>query len=487
MPAKENLNRQFNQWIDKFESLFTNSQDIMNLFSLSQRKILRWNPQAAISMGYTREELERLPVEELYPPEELAKLGDTFAILMEKGFSEAKQKIYNSKKELRDIWIRSFVIQYEPEILCLVHTIDITEEKEKERQQLKETRLAALGEASASLAHEINNALQGIQFNLYLLKDEARKALPASGFARLDKIESNLAHIEAVIRNVQNYTHVSESSKAYTFVSSLVDSALQILEGYLDSRQIEVQQELAKNLPPLWINGNQLVQVLLVLIKNAAQAMVNTSSKVLGISSEVVAGELVLRVKDSGCGIPREAHGKLFSSFVTTKRAGVGLGLGLAVAKKLAAVNKVSLSFTSVVGQGTEFSLLFPPSLTASAQALLVLYVDDKESLAESSEEALARHSLLVIKAQTAREALRILSHNRVALLLAGENMYPLSGIDFLREARALHQGPMVLLREEGCGEDEQLQLSQGLEVKVRSYPRSEEAWVKEVLRCIKL
>jgi PAS domain S-box-containing protein len=166
------------KWINYFEHLFANSKDIMNLFSMTQRKILRWNPQAGIMMGYTKEDLENTPIESIYPPEELLKLGGTFQRLAEHGFAEEKLKIFNKKKELKDIWTRAFVVQYEPEVLCLVHTIDITEEKERERNLLKEARLSALGEASATLAHEINNALQS-SISIFIFckaKNSARSA-----------------------------------------------------------------------------------------------------------------------------------------------------------------------------------------------------------------------------------------------------------------------------------------------------------------------
>lgn len=441
------------KWIDHFERLFANSKDIMNLFSMTQRKILRWNPQAAIAMGYSKEELSNVPIENIYPPEELLKLGASFQRLAAEGFSEEKLKIYRKGKDLGDIWIRSFVIQYEPEVLCLVHTIDITEEKERERALLKETRLAALGEASASLAHEINNSLQSIQFNLYLLKEEKAR-LPEDCFKRLEKIEMNVTHIGSVVRNIQNYTHFSRSGKTNVFISSIIESARQILEGYVSNRQVDIVCDIEQNLPPVSVDPNQIQQILLILMKNAIQSMITSEQRKLTVAVHKDGnGKIILSLKDTGSGIPPEVKKNLFESFVTTKPIGIGLGLGLSVAKKLAVANNIDMTFNSEVGVGTEFILTFAPQKVDTAESegpvsYVLLYVDDKDSLFPSFENFLASQNITVIRSQSAKEAVKTLVSNHVDLVMCAENMYPVSGHAFLKEAANLFTGPICLMRD---------------------------------------
>lgn len=440
------------KWIGYFERLFANSKDIMNLFSMTQRKILRWNPQAAANMGYTKEELENMPIEKIYPPEELLKLGASFHKLASEGFSEEKLKIYRKgKDELGDIWIRSFVIQYEPEVLCLVHTIDITEEKERERALLKETRLAALGEASASLAHEINNSLQSIQFSLYIMKEQ-KDQIPEDVYKRLEKIEMNTTHIGSVVRNIQNYTHVSRSGSTSVFVSSVIESAEQILEGYIANRQVEIVTEIEQNLSPVSVDPNQIQQIVLILMKNAIQAMGNSDEKKLFITlCKAEEGNVVLKVRDTGCGMPPEVKKNLFESFVTTKPIGVGLGLGLSVARKLAVSNKADLTFTSEEGKGTEFVLTFElpkESSSGNDKSYVLLYVDDKDSLFPSFESYLSSKDVTVIRSMSAKEAVKTLVNNKVDMVMCAENMYPVSGYAFLKEAANLYSGPICLMKD---------------------------------------
>ena len=473
------------KWIDYFERLFANSKDIMNLFSMTQRKILRWNPQAGAAMGYSKEDLENVPIEKIYPPEELLKLGGTFQKLAESGFAEEKLKIYRKGKDLGDTWIRAFVVQYEPEILCLVHTIDITDEKERERNLLKETRLAALGEASASLAHEINNSLQSIQFNLYLLKEEKAR-LPEDCFKRLEKIEMNVTHIGSVVRNIQNYTHFSRSGKSNVFVSSILEGALQILEGYMSNRQVEVVSKIQRDLPPIGVDPNQMQQILLILLKNAVQAMV--SSPVRKITIIVKTDDLfniVLQMKDSGCGIPEEVKKHLFESFVTTKPIGVGLGLGLSVAKKLASANDVGMTFTSEVGVGTEFTLIFKTQQEAvgeeKAHPKVLLYVDDKDSLFPSFEEFLTSKKIAVIRSQSAKDAVKTLISNHIDLVMCAENMYPVSGYAFMKEAANIFAGPICLIRDTNNPLNTVGEMDFARNVEKLNYPCDVETFTKKV------
>lgn len=448
--AKKREEESQKKWIDYFERLFANSKDIMNLFSMTQRKILRWNPQAAASMGYSKEEMSNVPIEKIYPPEELLKLGASFQRLAADGFAEEKLKIYRKGKDLGDIWIRSFVIQYEPEVLCLVHTIDITEEKERERALLKETRLAALGEASAALAHEINNSLQSIQFNLYLLKEEKAR-IPEDCYKRFEKIETNVTHIGSVVRNIQNYTHFSRMGKTNVFISSIVESSKQILEGYVANRQIEIVTEVEQNLPPVAVDPNQIQQILLILMKNAIQSMANCEVKKLTLTALLDQGKVVLKLKDTGSGIPPEVKKNLFESFVTTKPIGVGLGLGLSVAKKLAIANKVDMTFTSEVGVGTEFLLSFQvrsESDKSDARTYVLLYIDDKDSLFPSFEDFLTSKNITVIRSQSAKDAVKTLVSNHIDLVMCVENMYPVSGHAFLKEAANIYSGPICLIQD---------------------------------------
>lgn len=436
------------KWIHYFEHFFANTKDIVNLFSLTQRKILRWNTQAGETLGFDKGDLENLPIEDIYPPAELMKLGAAFERLAEKGFVEEKLKCYNKQRDLQDIWIRAFVIQYEPEVLCLVHTIDITKEKEREQQLLKETRLSALGEASATLAHEINNSLQSIQFDLYFL-GELEEVMSDDINKRIKTIEHNTLHIGSVVRNIQNYAHFSPADGVNTLVGTLVEGVALILDGYLKSHKIKLEINVPKNLSPVCVDPNQVQQILLILVKNAAQAMAHSEQKFLYISAIKSGSGLDLVVKDTGPGIPESVRARLFDAFVTTKTSGTGLGLGLSVAKKLAAANNITMSFTTEEGVGAEFTLSFPVTeLHPSKPSEILLYVDDRDTLLPSITNELVNQGITIISARACDEAMSILRQSSVRMVVCAENMYPISGLAFIKEARTVFSGPICVTHD---------------------------------------
>ena len=450
---QQNENEAQKKWIKYFERFYANTKDIVNLFSLTHRKILRWSPRANQVLGYSKGDLENLNIEQIYPPEELLKLGAAFQRLAEKGFVEEKLKCYNKIHELQDIWIRAFVIQYEPEVLCLVHTIDLTEEKESERTNLRETRLAALGEASAALAHEINNTLQKIEFDLYFL-NQSSEHLPEEVSRRLKNFEGCITHIESVVRNIQSYTHISQSGQTASFISSIIDGAMEIMESYLESRQIKTTCEVEKNLPPICVDPNQIQQIFLILIKNAGQAMSNVEKRQLTLHAHLNTDcQVEVRLKDSGVGIPVAVRERLFDAFITTKSSGFGLGLGLSTAKKIAEINNVENTFDTEVGVGSEFILRFKPQQLPGQDSTqlpqhLLLYVDDRESLDPPTTILIAKLNTMVIHVQTREQVMKILSQQKVSVLMCAENMYPVPGHLIAKDARSIFNGPICVIKD---------------------------------------
>ena len=113
------------KWIQIFDHLFEDSKDIMNLYSLSTRTILRLNKRAFISLGYTSEEMQHLTIEQIYPPKELLKLGGIFHRLEMNASSEDEVSFYAKNGELHTARIRASVLEREPEVLCLVQTTEL--------------------------------------------------------------------------------------------------------------------------------------------------------------------------------------------------------------------------------------------------------------------------------------------------------------------------------------------------------------------------
>ncbi|MBH3429014.1 ATP-binding protein [Pseudomonas alkylphenolica] len=196
---------------------------------------------------------------------------------------------------------------------------------------VQSAKLAALGQMSAALAHEINQPLTTQRMQLATLRllldnqryDEARQAL--------EPLEQMLTRMAALTGHLKTFARNSPSGlRERLDLATVVDQALQLLETRIRAEQVEVALYLAR---PAWVRGDaiRLEQVLINLLRNALDAMAGKSYKRLEVRIELAADQWRLSVFDSGGGIPGEHLGNVFDPFFTTKPVGEGLGLGLAI------------------------------------------------------------------------------------------------------------------------------------------------------------
>ncbi|MGH8383120.1 ATP-binding protein [Pseudomonas sp.] len=227
---------------------------------------------------------------------------------------------------------------------------------------VQSAKLAALGQMSAALAHEINQPLTTQRMQLATLRllldnqrfDEARQAL--------EPLEQMLTRMAALTGHLKTFARNSPSGlRERLDLATVVDQALQLLDTRIRAEQVEVSQYLAR---PAWVRGDaiRLEQVLINLLRNALDAMAGKSYKRLEIRIEVEAEQWRLSVLDSGGGIPAEHLASVFDPFFTTKPVGEGLGLGLAISYGIIHEAGGRLTVDNQPG-GARFSLTLPCDL----------------------------------------------------------------------------------------------------------------------------
>ncbi|MBC3485203.1 sensor histidine kinase [Pseudomonas sp. SWRI50] len=196
---------------------------------------------------------------------------------------------------------------------------------------VQSAKLAALGQMSAAMAHEINQPLTTQRMQLETLRllldhgryDEARKAL--------EPLEQMLTRMAALTSHLKTFARNSPVGlRERLDLAGVVDQALHLLDTRIRSEGVEVALYLAR---PAWVRGDaiRLEQVLINLLRNALDAMADKRYKRLEIRIELDHDQWRLSVLDSGGGIAEEHLAKVFDPFFTTKPVGEGLGLGLAI------------------------------------------------------------------------------------------------------------------------------------------------------------
>ncbi len=236
---------------------------------------------------------------------------------------------------------------------------DISKIRKLENEIAHSKRLAALGEMAAGVAHEIRNPLGGIEMFASLLvrecKDDERKLKIAEsivqGVRGLNKIVTGLLTFTRTLKN----THFRRVD-----VIDAVEIAYTFAKHEFESKNVDVKKLYDPGLP-VWVKGDsdQLKQVFLNIMLNAAQAIPDRGGKVLILcNKKPKEGYVVIEISDNGCGISKESLEKIFDPFFTTKEKGTGLGLSISYRIIDAHGGKVKVS--SNEGVGTTFYIYLP-------------------------------------------------------------------------------------------------------------------------------
>jgi len=245
---------------------------------------------------------------------------------------------------------------------------DIGRLRELERRRLEQVlfdseKLAATGRLAASIAHEINNPLEAVQNALYLLQRQVSTA--ASGREYIDIAARETQRMSRILRQMLGFYRQTEAMTT-TDVNALVEEAQGLVAKRLRERGVHVINRLDPSLPQIRASADQLKQVVLNLVLNAADSMpkggtITVSTQTgAGVESELVGREGVqIQVRDTGEGIPDDVLAQIFQPFFSTKR-GKGTGLGLWVSQAIVQNHGGTMRVRSRLGHGTTFTITLP-------------------------------------------------------------------------------------------------------------------------------
>jgi two-component system NtrC family sensor kinase len=230
-----------------------------------------------------------------------------------------------------------------------------TELKAMQGHLIQTEKLAAIGKLAAGVAHEINNPLTGVLTNSSLLLED----LPAGNPMReeLQVIVDETLRCRKIVKGLLDFARQTKPQKQLVDMNSVVEDVLALVRNQASFRNISLETILDPELPAVMADRDQMRQVVLNIVLNAAEAM-PCGGSIKVISRRDGAGFVEIDVKDTGPGIPDEVKDKLFEPFFTTKKTGTGLGL--AIAYGIMERHKGTIDFASVQGQGTTISLRLP-------------------------------------------------------------------------------------------------------------------------------
>ena len=231
---------------------------------------------------------------------------------------------------------------------------DIEQLKTLNEQLARAERLAAMGTLAAGVAHEVNNPLASISSLVQMMKADA------SGDTKdkLSLISAQIERITQVTKDLTDFARVRPAARRKVDINAVVDSSIRLASFDSDFQKLELIRELDDDLPEIHADGDQLQQVFLNLLLNARDAMPNGGNLTVATFSSDC--KICISVEDTGSGIDDAVKKHIFDPFLTTKPAGKGTGLGLAVCYGIITAHNGRIDVNSTNRTGTKFTVSIP-------------------------------------------------------------------------------------------------------------------------------
>jgi two-component system NtrC family sensor kinase len=223
-------------------------------------------------------------------------------------------------------------------------------------QMARSEKLASIGRLAAGVAHSINNPLGGILSLSMLAAEECKD--PALG-SDLDTIARQAMRCREIVKGLLDFSHQSDARVTRTDVNAIIDGSVQLLQRQAVFHNVSIVRNFQPGLPPVLVNPGQLQDAVTNLLVNAVDAMEDGGTLTVETEWTAEPNDVLVRVADTGCGIPEKNMPYLFEPFFTTKRVGKGTGLGLAIVHGVVtrARGRIEVNTSS---SGTTFTIHFP-------------------------------------------------------------------------------------------------------------------------------
>ncbi|MDI6025800.1 PAS domain S-box protein [Corticibacterium sp. UT-5YL-CI-8] len=401
--------------------------------------IIEFNPAAEQTFGFKRADVLGLAVADVIIPPELRGLhvkgmlehalgggGNLLGRRVEQVGLKADGTRFPVELALSEVNIDGRRL-YTAHIRDLTGSRQAQAEIERQRDTLyQKEKLAALGSMLSGVAHELNNPLSIVVGQSMMLREQLEgqnSATPSSLRERGMKISQAAERCARIVKSFLAMARQRKAEPRAVTVETLVQDVLSLLAYGLRSSGIQVSTDIPADLPSIWVDGDQIHQILVNLVINAQQAMdmvPSSARRIFLTARKTGANRMELSVQDSGQGVPADIRTRIFDPFFTTKPQEIGTGIGLAVSRGLAESNGGTLELAKQeAGHGARFVLSLPTSekidakkevsaeteQASSRRRPLALVVEDESELAELLAELLSCLHVDAVTAEGGEEA----------------------------------------------------------------------------------
>ncbi|MDP0497482.1 MAG: response regulator [Verrucomicrobiota bacterium JB024] len=442
------------------------------IFTDLETKIEYWNEGATNLLGWTAEEMVGKSYLCRYSKEERA------ATLKRLERLRAGHAIHREREEIRKdgskVWVEALAYstldsEGQPNGILIILR-DVSDKRKLEGQLNQAQKMEAIGTLAGGIAHDFNNIMMAINgytqlANMASNQPEVRE--------HLDTVTRACSRATTLIKQILTFSRQQPQERKPTQLYEVIDETIALLRASLPS-SIEIVTTLEPAAPTVLANAGQIQQVLLNLGTNALHAMkgltghlefilepFEVDTHVAEQNPNLQPGKYVrISVSDSGHGMDKETLQRIYDPFFTTKPAGEGTGLGLAVVHGIMKSHDGAITVYSQRNVGTTFRLYFPVHIDTvvdvddesapvpQGNGERILIVDDEESLLLLGEKSL---ELIGYEAEGCANVIEALERvkqqpDRYDLIITDETMPGMTGMDFIREVLKLRPGQRIIL-----------------------------------------
>lgn len=233
---------------------------------------------------------------------------------------------------------------------------DLSDVKALQEQVKRTERLASVGQLAAGVAHEIRNPLGALKG--FLQYFQRKLDLQGQDKTYLTVMMSEVDRLNTVVSNLLEFARPREPERELNDVHELVEHVLTLIKGDFQAKEVQLHAGLKEQLPQIYLDRDQITQVLLNILMNALQSTDSGGGVSLAADVRHNMNQLELRVSDSGEGIAPEELSQIFDPFFTTKKR--GSGLGLAIAHTIIENHHGEITVESEEGKGSTFRIFLP-------------------------------------------------------------------------------------------------------------------------------
>lgn len=388
---------------DKYRKMIERAHDAIFAVDVNTAEILEVNTMAEKLTGYTAAELVGMMVWDLHPSDQRAAAERFFALVSSSSDGICADLQFQTKSgELISVDVSASVIEYGDKKIIQRICRDITDRKklENELEQAKEDlekkveertqelrqkqaqlvqteKMAALGNLVAGVAHEINTPLGALKSNNDLLiraltkmrsivedpgtpstiRDHPQLSKILGSIEDLNEInKSALERIVSIVKSLRQFARLDGAERDRVDIHEGLESTLTLVHHELKNR-INLHRDYG-DLPLVTCFPNQINQVFMNILVNASQAIAGKGD--IFIKTFKRDGDIVVEIRDTGRGIPKDILERIFDPGFTTKGAGVGTGLGLSIVYQIVEDHNGRVEIESKVGEGTTFRVILP-------------------------------------------------------------------------------------------------------------------------------